>query len=158
MGHKNPVGVKGLGFEFDGDANAEGWTVTHDAELSVSGGSLILRIAGTDPGIVSANNLGVDTSLYGYIAIRMRTRGVDPDDIGQVFATTSSTGDFVETLSETFKVGSSGTWQTLVLDVSADPGWTGTVQRIRIDPCYRSISSVFEIDWIRFLSSPISEN
>jgi hypothetical protein len=143
-------------FEFNALGDTEGWDIAGDASLEATGGSLKVAVKGRDPHIISSGTLNIDAASCGDMIIRMRAKGVVAGDAGQVFWSTSPSPDFTEALSYGFPLGSSGTWQTYVLKLSDNPGWKGTVQRIRFDPCFKSPNPTFEIDSIRFQSTPSS--
>lgn len=140
-----------LGFEFD---IGETGSTTYQTWLNASGRSSNYRVEGsalkgttnnTDSYIQTAASLSLDTAIYKFVEIRLKT---EPSTALQFFWGTSGTPSYNETNS--LKVtATNDQWHTYLLDMSAETNWTGTLQNFRID-IGSAVDIDYEIDYIRF--------
>jgi predicted phage tail protein len=130
------------------------WLSSGSTTAGHQGYSIRHTVSSTDPQLYSDtdNLMGIDTSLYKFVRVRMRrvTKG-DEDWHGQIwFATgTSSFSSLNVQLQSTEPDWSKG-WVTVVWDMTSNSQWTGTMDRLRFDFTQNgsSFGSVFEIESI----------
>lgn len=141
----------GRSWEFNSpDAGAEGWAVKVQINaLTLNAGYLEGAIAGTDPSLLSPDELGIDASTYKKIKVRMKngTSGT----AGKFYFTTNADGVYNESKAKVFALTSSDPGYTeYTVDMTALPTWTGTIRRFRYDPVDAGASSgPVSIDYIR---------
>ncbi len=124
-----------LRWEFDTDGDREGWTAGNlDDPTGPVGGRWIMTASMSDPTLTSPP-LSVDAATHGTLSVTMANAG-NPADASrmQVFWSSRSAPGFTEANSVWIDVDNSGGWATYTLDLSAHPGWTGAIDRLRIDP------------------------
>lgn len=147
---------------FDRVGFAQGWG---NGNMSVFASDTCLRLtssSSTDPVIRSVDNLGLSCDDYPYIEVKCRGKanGKSYMDLGFYFTTTDQT---TETQSK--YVGTrvpntldSGEWQTVLLTMSSNSLWTGTLKQLRFDPF--NATGTIEVAYIRLLDAggnPIPE-
>ncbi|THF84439.1 right-handed parallel beta-helix repeat-containing protein [Cohnella fermenti] len=135
----------GLQWDFAAAGNLENWTMASQISGTVSGGVLTLTSSGSDPYIVSADNLNSPASNR-YLRIRLKNNTNDP--MAQLFFTTTTDTAWSSSKSITFatKENASG-YMTYVVDLSVNPNWTGTIKQLRFDPI--SKSGTMNVDFIQ---------
>jgi hypothetical protein len=112
--------------------------------------------SGTDPWLLSPNNLGIPADTRQYISIKMRMRlsssptsRFGASDAQIYFTTTTST-----TLSEdkkiSFKGYGNGAWKIYNVKVGTHSLWQGTIKQFRLDPCGQSNARI-EIEYIKIM-------
>lgn len=134
---------------FDLDGNFQGWSV-RKVPSTVSGGALHMDVDRRDPGMVSPDLLGLPTTEYSKVEVRMRNRTNDTSF--QLFYITDADTVFNEAKSVTIPISSNdAVYQTYVIDMSGLPGWTGRVRQIRIDPVLGVSFGQVSVDSVRIL-------
>ncbi|TLD71923.1 PEP-CTERM sorting domain-containing protein [Phragmitibacter flavus] len=140
-----------VGFEFD--VNETGLTTyqtwfnanTRSSNYRVEGSSLKGTTTHVDTYIQTAASLNLDTSIYKFVEIRLKT---EPNTGLQFFWGTSITPSYNETNSIRV-TATDDQWHIYLVDMSAETNWTGTLQNFRID--IGSAADIdYEIDYIRF--------
>lgn len=144
--------VYGNMWEFNTPGDAEGWTVEKQiVGVTVQDGSFSGVTNNTDPGIRSADHLGIKAEDIPYIVIRMKNSANDID--GRFFFTTEADGTWNETKAVGFYVNPlDSNYTEYIIEAWRNKNWTGTIRQMRIDP----ISAVgpISIDYIRTIYSP----
>lgn len=130
-------------WDFNGSGDTGSRLLTHDLTGSTSGGSLNLTATGTDPYMISPDNLGFSAS-NNHIYIRMENNTSDTG--GQIFFTTTSDTSMDETKSVHFSTNTNSAYTVYDVDMSSNTHWTGTIKQIRFDPS--GSSGTIEIDYI----------
>jgi hypothetical protein len=133
-------------WEFNTDGNSQGWSATKQvSDLTVSEGKYSGITTGTDPGIVSADHLGIAAGDAAYLQIGMSTSlGAS----GQIYFITEADGVWSENKVTRFYVENSGENQIVYnIPMYQVAGWQGTIRQIRID-MLNDLGS-FSIDYIR---------
>jgi len=118
--------------DFTFAAGTQGWQPANDLDgFRIAGDALEIRSTGGDPYITrtACNAPAADAPV---VLVRM---SVSKGNAAQFFWTTDSQGDFSEDKSVTFPVIADGNYHDYVLNVSANPRWTGRITAIRLDPC-----------------------
>ncbi len=81
------------------------------------------------------------------------------DTTGTIYFATASSPGFDETKSVDFAVINDGAWHDIIVDMSSNPNWQGTITRLRVDPIGNGNSDGsydgIGIDRIRFLPIPL---
>ena len=126
------------------DGNTQGWTDQKDiSSLAVSEGMLKATTNGTDPILLSPISPGIDAGTQKFVVIRMKvSAGAFAElyyrQLGQAFSNTRK---------KRFNIRNNAEFVTYQLDMSGDPNWTGTIERLRLDPTSISGATI-EIDHI----------
>lgn len=134
---------------FQTDGSLEGWNLSSMLTGTVSNGILNLNSTGNDPYMVSPANLGVDTAKSVQIVIRLRSSKTSTASV--FFITSTGPGGFTSGRRTDFQVEASGSFKDYVIDMSSNPYWNGTLNRLRFDPLTES--GQFEVDFIKILTS-----
>ncbi|MDR6550401.1 uncharacterized protein YjdB/acyl dehydratase [Paenibacillus qinlingensis] len=146
------VNVYGNMWEFNTPGDAEGWTVEKQiVGVTVQDGTFSGVTNNTDPGIRSADHLGIKAEDIPYIVIRMKNSANDID--GRFFFTTEADGTWNEAKAVGYFVNPlDSNYTEYVIEAWRNKNWTGTIRQMRIDP----ISAVgpISIDYIRTIYSP----
>ncbi|WP_204787462.1 OmpL47-type beta-barrel domain-containing protein [Paenibacillus oryzisoli] len=144
--------VYGNMWEFNTPGDAEGWTVEKQiVGVTVQDGTFSGVTNNTDPGIRSADHLGIKAEDIPYIVIRMKNSANDID--GRFFFTTETDGTWNEAKAVGYFVNPLDSGYTeYMIEAWRNKNWTGTIRQMRIDP----ISAVgpISIDYIRTIYSP----
>ncbi|GAB3398855.1 hypothetical protein GCM10027515_04500 [Schumannella luteola] len=110
--------------------NQNAWNQLSAAE--VTGGALTLTSAGTDPYILSQDDLALASSNR-YLHLRMKNQTSDP--AGAIYFTTASSPAFSGDKVVTFTSAVNATGYTdYTVDMGTNPNWTGTIKQLRLDP------------------------
>ena len=124
------------------DMDPEGWTAEHDmAPLTVRDGALVCTPTGPDPYLCVRT---VDLAAKQYPRVRIRCRGAKGGPMQVFWGTVEGGYAPSRALSTTVRGGNA--WQTVEIDLSANPTWRSSVVKFRIDPPAGGL----EIDDIRF--------
>jgi len=120
----------GPAFTFDRLGDTEGWTAAHAmSEPTIHNGLLRTTITGTDPQLVSADDLKLDAAVCPVLLLRLRCSA---EGVGRLFWRGGGAG-FAEGRSIGFKLQAAGAFHTYTLQLARDPGWQGTVDQLRLD-------------------------
>jgi len=115
------------------DTSLENWSMMHNVSGTIENQTLHLAITGSDPYIYSASGLTINANSHKYIIINMKYDAVDSQ--GELTAYGSQNTDIF------FPFNPSNTlFSDNFIDMSALSTWTGTINRLRIDP-YNNASS-----------------
>lgn len=126
------------------EEDAEGWDPTWDvSEPTVADGLVTFTATGDDPYIVGPP-FELPAVGYGTVTIRMR---VSDGRTGQVFFGTATAPDHTEERSVVFPIRPGDEFRDYVLDLGSNPGWTGTIVNLRLDPT-DTAGATIEIDEI----------
>ncbi len=145
--------VRWLTWRFEMPGYYEGWDMAnHVASPAVQDGVLAFDIGGNDPFIISPA-ISVDASQTRYLRVRMRNSSVAT--LGQVFFTTEADQVWSESKSVTFPLFPNDVGFTeYFVNLGANPLWTGTVTRLRLDPVANASTGRIVLDEIRLQSTP----
>ncbi|MBQ8578817.1 MAG: glycoside hydrolase family 99-like domain-containing protein [Clostridia bacterium] len=141
-------------WEFNTNGDAEGWSSSH-MSLSVIGGTMTAMSSSdyTDPTIPFGTD--VDLESADYVAMEIRCRYAYNSDYAQalcMYFTTSFDGTMSESMTIKAQLSSTDSgdeWETYRIDLTDNPGWQGTIKKLRFDP-FNAVGTM-EIDYIRFL-------
>ena len=125
--------VRWLTWRFDMPGYLEGWQMANQVvSPQVAGGSLQFDIGGNDSYVISPQ-LRADTSRYRYLRIRMRNSTTAT--LGQVFFSTEAEPGYSEERTATFSLfANDALFTDYLVELGANPRWTGTATQIRLDP------------------------
>lgn len=136
--------------EWDFLNDLEGWNLTKSLSGTAGNSILTLNITGTDPYMVSPDNLNIDAAKAKYVIIKMKN-GTNTT-AGRFYWTTNSVPGFNFDFSKTLPLHSNDPdFSTYILDMSGESNWTGTIKRVRLDPSNSATSGKVEIDYIKIL-------
>lgn len=120
--------------KWDFTASADGWgNQVNISRVMVIGGSMSMMSATNDPYIHSPI-VSIDANQNRYIKIRFASSGFLGNDTVQIFFTTTTDGTWNEAKSKAITVQNSVSYNEYTIDMSTVPGWSGTVNRLRLDP------------------------
>ena len=135
-------------WEFERNGRAEGWLARKSVTLSVDAGALAVQLQGSDPGMLSPEQLGLPTSQYG--TLRLGVRNVAVDGQLQVFFTTTDEPVFSAERELVAPLPPAGGAQAeVVVDLASHPLWSGTLAQLRIDPYDGNVPGQIVFDYIR---------
>lgn len=143
-------------WRFTRDGDREGWgdpaTSNQIAAIAVSGGELQLQVtAGGDPFITSPP-LRAGAGLNRYVIIRMQNTTSATN--AELYWTSTASPGFDGTKRVGFTIAPNATaMQDIVLDMQGAPGWSGTIDRLRLDPTAGGPAGLVRIDSIRLAAS-----
>lgn len=144
-----PYPSRGLSeWTFDRDSNFEEWAV-RKASSTVVDGSLNLKVTGRDPGIVSPNLLGLGTTEFNRLEVRMRNG--TQDTTAEIFFITDDDTTYDLRKSTTVSVQAGGDYVTYVFDLSQLDGYEGRLRQLRFDPVLGATTGTVSIDSVRLL-------
>ena len=124
-----------LRWDFDTDGDREGWTAGNLTDpTGPVGGRWVMTASAADPTLTSPP-LRVDAATHGTLSVTMANAG-NPAAASrmQVFWSSRSSPGFTEANSVSIDIDNGGGWATYTLDLALHPGWTGEIERLRIDP------------------------
>ncbi len=146
-------------WEFNTDGNVESFGGNKSTVTSV-GGSLVQTVTATTTNsfLLSSDNLGINASTHKYLKIRAKNKFSTAGILAvQWNTTTDTTWDTTWTtgtksyIVSATGVPSDGQFHDYVIDLSAQPNWTGTINRLRIKltPDTAPEENSVEVDYIR---------
>jgi hypothetical protein len=120
------------GWQFTNDA--EGWAPFTDvSSFAVSDGKLEISGSGSQPTIVSPDNLNIPTSKFAALRVRLRNSGASTS--ARLSFTTLAEPSFDDAKSATTGlVWSSPEYQDYYFDLSINPAWNGSLKQLRLTP------------------------
>ena len=136
--------------KFNTDGDVEGWIPSPNLPaFTATGGSLVGTSNGGDPymNLYGLNFLGGATGQAGASQVLIRIRSTGGSG-GQLWWTTNNSSNQIAERSVDFNYIGNSTWQTVVINLSANPLWNGQlITGLRIDTS--TVSGVtFDIDAI----------
>lgn len=131
------------------DSSTEGWSLAHSVGGSASGGVFNINITGTDPYILSPNNLGLEAVENAKIKIRMQNQSTSTQCRLSWITTADQTWN--DTKSVLFTVTTNDTGQTDYIITMPIAQWTGTLKQIRLGFGNSVTSGNVQIDQIEIL-------
>jgi WD40 repeat protein len=139
-------------WDFDEEGNFEGWgeqdwQLIDLQNLKVENGYLSATTTGNGPQIYLSGNLGIDTTKFTRVEIRMR---ISAGDSAQVFFNYGD-GDWTADKGKVFSVIAGTEFNTYVIDMGNVATWKGIVGELRLDPIYDAPGATIEIDYIHLL-------
>ncbi|MGD8902609.1 MAG: CHAP domain-containing protein [Anaerolineae bacterium] len=97
----------------------------------------------------------LDVPADEYLHVMVRIFSHAADTTGTIYFTTDSSPGFDEAKSVDFAVTNDGAWHDIIVDMTGNPNWQGTITRLRVDPVGNgNADSSYDgigIDRIRFL-------
>lgn len=139
-----------LTYEFNG-GNTEGWTAINQVTGFSNPGTYINgTVTGSDPYIVSEDNLSVDITNSKKLLINLKNSTAAT--LGEIYFKTSGDTTWSTVKSKSFILyASDSRYSTYLVDMSDVVGWTGTLKQFRVDPEAGISSGSFAIDAIRII-------
>ncbi len=142
------------------DFNLDGQTLGWDGEGSlkqpvVSGGVYKAAFEGVQP-ILASPGLRLDAQLYQALRVRYRASAPDAVKGGLSWSALKPGGDKDDIIQgyQEFSIIADGKAHVVDIDLSANPGWSGTITGLKLLPVISLASGNFEIDYIRILEGP----
>lgn len=129
----------------------EGWNTIQAMSNTVSNSIFTANITGNDPYMHSPDNLNISATDYKYVVLSMQNQ-TSASTAELFWVTTTATG-YDGTKRVSIPVVSNDSKQrTYIIDLSANPNWTGMIKQIRLDPTIASSGTV-KIDYIKFVGT-----
>lgn len=142
------------GWYFNTDGNTEGWVSAGDIQdLAVGNGHLFGIASGTDPKIVSSDNLNIDLTEVDFLKLRQKVSVPPLVGSGTIYYTKNDSLDWQEGKSHYFSIkGNTADYVDYWLPIN----WTGTLKQLRVDPIAFAVrvgEDNFSIDSIELINS-----
>ena len=129
-----------------------GWNLAHSLANTSANDTFSLNITGPDPYLISPDFLGINASMFKYVAITMKNKTNDTQ--AGFYWTTNQQTNFSQNLFTGFLINANDPkFTTYILDLSNNSNWTGIIKQIRLDPTQNASSGSVELSQIKFLSS-----
>ena len=133
-------------------SDMEGWNSVNNMTSSVTASVATMTINGGDPYMHSPDNLNLSTDDYKYIVVGMQN--MTTDNTAELFWTTTNSTGYDATKHVTFPIIPNDAAQRYyIIDLSANPAWTGIIKQIRLDPSVSATSGSSKIDFIKFVGT-----
>lgn len=144
-------------WDFNTNHYFEGWNMyQHTTENRVLGGLLKFTVIDIDPYMFSPA-ISVDAASVDQFIIRMLNPSVSTDV--QLFWTNENGGPGTPGNDVSFTVSpANGAWTEYVVDLSTQPGWTGTITELRLDPASNGPTEPMAIGYIALWDSSTLPN
>lgn len=141
-------GTQSFAFDwgFNTNGNTNGWTVGGQSSMSVTGGINTVTTTGTDPSILSPNNLNLSASANKFVKVRMKNN-TSSSSTEMFFTTTTSTVFSQDKSAKVFTQTLAAGYTEYIFDMSANSAWTGTIKQLRFDPV--GAAGTVNIDYIK---------
>jgi len=136
------------GWHFTTDDDQEGWTLTYNiSSIDADDGKLEITSSSNDPAVLSSDSLGIDTSLYNKVKVRMMNKTTSTT--GQIFFITNADTTWNQAKSDviTTLTTNDSLYREYTFDFSDCNDWTGTLKRLRFDPV--ATTGDVSIDYIK---------
>lgn len=128
------------------DSGLDSWALVNQMSGSASGGVLTVNASGSDPYMVSPDNLGIAAASSRSVSVRMRNSTTS--NVGEFFFTTTSDPNFTSAKRASFVITAQDSdYTTYTAEMAQVPGWTGIVKQIRLDPA--TAGGTINIDYIQ---------
>jgi hypothetical protein len=123
------------GWLFDSDKAEmlEGWVgceQVDSAAIDAERGGLVVAFSTDDPCIVSPSWAAIDAATYDQLVLEIQSAAAPHD--AALFWSSTDAETFNADRAVTFEVPEGG--GTLVVDLAGHPEWTGSIERLRLDP------------------------
>jgi len=129
---------------------ADGWSAGSQlVGLAASNGRLVMTSTGTDPILLSPDQLGIN--LFKHKKVKIRMKNGTSSTTGQLFFETDAEQGFTEDKSVLASITANDPlWTEYTFDFSEHEKWNGTLKRLRFDPS--ASTGEISIDEIVFVS------
>lgn len=130
-------------------ADTEGWNANHHTTISAGGGSLLVNVTGSDPSIVSPDDLNLSIAQSCQLVLRYKNNTANNE--GKVYFTTKADPVFDEKKSKSFAVVvyDSG-FTEYTVNMCEVYGWSGSLKQLRLDPSNGAVASgSYSVDYVR---------
>ncbi|MDP4276153.1 MAG: T9SS type A sorting domain-containing protein [Bacteroidota bacterium] len=136
------------------DTNAEGWVLAHSLTGTVNNGVYNLTIRGSDPYMLSPDQLNINGTTFGLIKIRLQN--CSSNTAYQLFWTTTTDNAWNQDKSVFFYVNKQDTQQSdYEISMLSKYKWEGsTIKQIRLDPGDDNAGEQVKIDQISIEAMP----
>ena len=137
---------------WDRDARDLGWQIRKSLAGSIDGGSWHLTVTGADPAVVSPDNLGLDTTRYRRLKLRLRNASAATS--GNVYFLTDQSPDLGANAVGFALTPDDPVDRDYVVDLAAHPNDRGKLTSLRIDLVEGVVAGRINLDDIRLLADP----
>ncbi len=128
-------------------SDLEGWNSPNNLTAAAASSVATFSITGTDPFIHSIDNLNITTSENKYVVICMQNQ--TNSTTAELFWTTYESPSFNSTKRVAIPIIANDTQQRYyIVDLSANPNWTGALKQLRLDPTIAANGSL-QVDFIK---------
>ena len=139
--------------EWNFNTGLDGWSLTHSLSSTVSDSALTLSLTGSDPYMVSPDNLNLDASIYKYLSVTMKNT-TDQTTAGFFWATnTSPNFSAGMSIPSIPLVPNDSVFRTYIIDLSKDSAWSGRINQIRLDPVQGGSSGTIDLKQIKLFTN-----
>jgi hypothetical protein len=137
----------GYTWSWDTDGDALGWTLGGTAtDLDISGGIISFTSTGNDPMWISPAGLAIDANSFNTLTLRFKNTSARTQ-AGLYWDRDQETG-FANYKDIPIVANDTG-FTTYTVYLSTSTGWTGTINRLRLDlPQEESSGARIELDWV----------
>ncbi len=140
------VWTKGYSFEFNSEADLEGFTFSNMGTPVIEDGCLVFTPTSTDP--IMEKDVAINASDLKNVDVRL---SAEAGSHFQVFFKSASVTAFNETDSNrTTYSKTNGAFIDVRVKMDGVDKWTGQITRIRLDPC-NTLNNKMRIDYVRFV-------
>ena len=140
-------------WEFNFDGSLAGWTPNGMPAISVRSGRVSYTDTGSDPYLVSPDNLDLDASdSLIYVGLRNGPASAEARLFFVPSNAPASSFTMSNSVAATTLAGDAAT-REIVFDMSTHAEWRGTIRQIRFDP--GTVPGTYEIDYIRVQSPSV---
>lgn len=131
-------------------SNADGWSAASQiSNMTASNGRLVFTSTGTDPAIVSPDNLNIN--LFKFKKVKIRYKNATSSTTGQLFFATQAEQTYTEDKSAALTINANDSlWTEYTFDFTDNPKWNGTLKSLRFDPA--TATGTISIDSIVFIA------
>ncbi|RIE00977.1 Ig-like domain-containing protein [Cohnella faecalis] len=131
-------------WRFDKNGDPEGWSLDKQIDgLIVAGGAYSGTSVGSDPGILSPDDLGIRAEEVPYIHIRMNS---STPASARIYFITEADQEWSENKGESFYVAPGQPYGDYYASMWKNQSWKGYVKRFRVDPM--ESTGAFSIDFV----------
>lgn len=153
--HNEEYPFVGLAWEFNTDGNAEGWnSVQSLSNFSVSNGTLLTTVTGSNPYMISPAGLTVNTLIYNTLEIRYR---VAKGQHAKLVWKRNVDIDFTQDNIQEFSIFGDNKFHTYNVFLGNNKNWNETITQIGLIPS-TGTSGVIEIDYIRLTQGSVPQD
>ena len=129
----------------------EGWNNLQRISNTSNNGMLNLTVLGSDPYLLSPNNLSIKSGDYKYIVLSMQNNTISNE--AQLYWITDTDGTYNTNKVKSFAITpNDNKLRYYIVDLSTTPSWNGNIKQIRLDPTSAGNGDV-KIDFIKFVGT-----
>jgi len=138
------------GWNFREDDEEEGWEILKDiSDYNSVSGRLEVAASGTNPGILTPSNLGIDLDALGYSTVKVKMMNRCSATTGYMYFKTADYTTFDGNSQATVTMTANDSiYREYTFDFSSKNDWTGTLNQLRFD-LPKNSSGEYSIEYIK---------